>query len=105
MSDETTAQAPQSTEAELIAVRREKLAKLRELGVDPYGSRFEVTTTPAELRANFEDEKKVKIAGRITAIRDMGRLEIARRTIHNIQNPAATLKMSMKILRVLLRSE
>ncbi len=65
--------APQSTEAELIAVRREKLAKLRELGVDPYGSRFEVTTTPGELRANFQDEKKVRIAGRITAIRDMGR--------------------------------
>lgn len=87
MSDETASQAAQgshpaaqgsppaaqSTEAELIAVRREKLAKLRELGVDPYGARFEVTTTPGELRANFEDEKQVKVAGRITAIRDMGR--------------------------------
>ena len=45
-SPEAATPAPQSTEAELIAVRREKLAKLRELGVDPYGSRYEVTTTP-----------------------------------------------------------
>lgn len=78
MSDETATpptagNAAHSTEAELIAVRREKLAKLRELGIDPYGERFEVTTTPGELRANFEDEKKVRIAGRLTAIRDMGR--------------------------------
>jgi lysyl-tRNA synthetase class 2 len=63
----------QSTEAELIAVRREKLAKLRELGIDPFGSRFEVSTTPGELRADFAEGKKVKIAGRITALRDMGK--------------------------------
>ena len=69
----TTPPAPQSTEAELIAVRREKLTKLRELGVDPYGSQYDVTTTPGELKANFEEEKQVKIAGRLQAIRDMGR--------------------------------
>ena len=33
MSEAATPQQTQSTEAELIAVRREKLAKLRELGV------------------------------------------------------------------------
>ena len=73
MSEDAPATAPQSTEAELIAVRREKLAKLRELGVDPYGARYEVTTTPGELKANFEEEKQVKLAGRLQAIRDMGR--------------------------------
>lgn len=70
---ETAPQTPQSTEAELIAVRREKLGKLRELGVDPYGARFVTTTSPADLRANFSEGLQVKVAGRITALRDMGR--------------------------------
>ncbi len=73
MSEATQPQQPQSTEAELIAVRREKLAKLRELGVDPFGERYEVTTTPAVLRADFAEGVKVKIAGRILALRDMGK--------------------------------
>ena len=70
MSEDTT---HHSTEAELIAVRRNKLAKLRELGIDPYGARYETTTTPAQLRDNFSEGLKVKVAGRITALRDMGK--------------------------------
>ncbi len=66
-------QPPQSTEAELIAIRRDKLAKLRELGIDPFGARFEVSTTPAELRAHFSEGQRVKIAGRIIGLRDMGK--------------------------------
>ena len=45
-SNETSQASPGSTEDELIAVRREKLGRLRELGVDPYGARFETDTTP-----------------------------------------------------------
>ena len=74
MSDATnTPQAPQSTEAELIAVRREKLAKLRELGVDPFGARFDTTTTPGDLRDAFAEGLRVKVAGRVTGLRDMGK--------------------------------
>ena len=74
MTDEAASPPPaQSTETELIAIRREKLAKLRELGIDPYGSRFEVTTTPGELRADFAEGVQVRIAGRIVALRDMGK--------------------------------
>lgn len=73
MSEAVTPQAAESTEAELIAVRREKLAKLRELGIDPFGARYEVSITPGALRAAFEEGKQVKIAGRITALRDMGK--------------------------------
>jgi len=73
MSEAAEPQQPQSTEAELIAVRREKLAKLRDLGVDPFGARYEVTTTPVGLRADFEEGRQVKVAGRILALRDMGR--------------------------------
>ena len=43
-----------SSEEELIAVRREKVEKIRALGVNPYGCRFEVTDSPAELREAFE---------------------------------------------------
>jgi len=73
MPDAAPPPSPQSTEAELIAIRREKLARLRELGIDPYGARYEVDTTPAELRADFEEDRKVRIAGRLTVIRDMGK--------------------------------
>jgi lysyl-tRNA synthetase class 2 len=62
-----------STEAELIAVRREKLARLRELGVNPFGERFEIDHEICDLRADFKEGVKVRIAGRITAHRDMGK--------------------------------
>ena len=74
MSDQpNTPDTPQSTEAELIAVRREKLAKMRVLGIDPYGGKFDTTITPGNLKAKFEDEMPVTIAGRLLAIRDMGK--------------------------------
>ena len=71
MSDQTD--TPQSTEAELITIRRDKLAKMRELGIDPFGGKFETTISPGSLKADFSDGQKVTIAGRLTAIRDMGK--------------------------------
>ena len=64
--------APGSSEEELIAVRREKVSKIRDLGVNPYGGRFDITTTAAEIKADFAEGKQVKFLGRITALRDMG---------------------------------
>ncbi|NNC88361.1 MAG: lysine--tRNA ligase [Akkermansiaceae bacterium] len=65
--------APGSTEEELLAVRREKLEKLRALGVDPFGGSYVTDTSPAELKADFADDRKVRLAGRLLAIRDMGK--------------------------------
>jgi lysyl-tRNA synthetase class 2 len=73
MSEENSNQAPQSTEEELIAVRREKLGKLKQLGIDPFGAHFKTTTTPGELKAGYSDDRSVTIAGRLLAIRDMGK--------------------------------
>ena len=73
MSDEQTSSQTQSTSEELIAVRREKLAKLKELGLTPYGAAFETTTTAGELKADFSNDKPVKLGGRLLAIRDMGK--------------------------------
>jgi lysyl-tRNA synthetase class 2 len=56
-----------------IDVRLEKRAKLLELGIDPYGGRFEVGETIAAARANSTVERDVSIAGRVMSHRDMGK--------------------------------
>ncbi len=67
--------APGSSEEELIAVRRQKVEKIRELGVNPYGGRYDVTTSAAEIKADFAEGKQVKFIGRIIGLRDMGRTQ------------------------------
>lgn len=56
-------------------MRREKVGKIRELGVNPYGGRFDVTTNAAEIKAHFEEGKRVRFLGRITGLRDMGKTQ------------------------------
>ncbi len=55
--------------------RLDKLRRLRELGVDPYGGRFPDTTPLARLVEDFEQREgqAVRAAGRITNQRRMGR--------------------------------
>lgn len=57
----------------LLKVRREKLDQLRALGVDPFGKGYETTHAPGELREAFAEGLQVRVAGRITALRDMGK--------------------------------
>jgi len=62
--------------SELLTIRRQKLDKLRELGVNPFGQRFDTTQSITGLRATFtpdQPEVIVRISGRITAHRDMGK--------------------------------
>jgi len=60
--------------------RRQKLQRLRELGVDPYGQRTEGITPLATIKASYRDEMGadqgpvVKAAGRVMLKRDMGKL-------------------------------
>lgn len=70
---DTPSTTPTSSEADLIAVRREKMAKIRAMGMNPFGGRFECNTNPADLKANFEEGKQVSLIGRIMSIRDMGK--------------------------------
>ena len=63
----------QSPLSELVAVRRQKLQSLRELGIDPFGRAFETSGTVAEVKAAFVEGQAVSMAGRITAYRDMGK--------------------------------
>ena len=60
-------------ENELIALRRKKLDALRAKDIEPFGSRFEVTGSIAEVREKFKEGETLRAAGRITAHRDMGK--------------------------------
>jgi len=60
-------------ENDLLAIRRQKLVELYERNVAPFGGRFDVSDPIGVLRANFTEGKKVRIAGRITAHRNMGK--------------------------------
>ena len=60
-------------ENELIALRRKKLDMLRAKGIEPFGSAFEVSGSIAEVREQFEEGQTLRVAGRITAHRDMGK--------------------------------
>ncbi len=60
-------------ENELIALRREKLEKLRAKGVEPFGAAFETSGSIAEVRDKFKEGETLGAAGRITAHRDMGK--------------------------------
>jgi lysyl-tRNA synthetase class 2 len=60
-------------ENELIALRREKLEKLRAKGVEPFGAAFETSGSIAEVRDKFKEGEILRAAGRITAHRDMGK--------------------------------
>ena len=61
--------------------RREKLAEYKELGIDPFGHKFEVDSTAAGLKEEFafleaeqvKEDSHVRIAGRIVLLRKMGK--------------------------------
>ncbi|MGE0002810.1 MAG: lysine--tRNA ligase [Fimbriimonadaceae bacterium] len=62
----------------LRQVRLEKLAKLRSLGFDPYlVERFDSPETAEDLLSGFEEGRKVSFAGRIVALREMGKAMFA----------------------------
>jgi len=60
-------------ESELLALRREKLAALEKLGIAPFGAAFETSGDIAQVRERFAQDANFRVAGRITAHRDMGK--------------------------------
>ncbi len=77
---ETEKQQPLET---LLANRRSKLDGLRENGIEPYPTRFRVSASISDIRREHdslsaedleESQPKVRIAGRITAIRGHGKV-------------------------------
>ena len=66
----------QLSEQELV--RREKLAKLRELGINPYpADLFPVSETSKQIKQEFKEGKQVVIAGRLMSRRIQGNASFA----------------------------
>ena len=66
------------TLSELEILRREKLQKLRDMGIDPYpADLYPVTSTTNDILNNFEEGKSVCIAGRMMSQRIMGKASFA----------------------------
>ena len=59
-------------------IRREKLNKLKSLGINPFPANlFPLNTNSEEINSNFEENKKVVIAGRIMSRRIQGKASFA----------------------------
>ncbi len=65
-------------ESGLIQIRKQKLNEIREdLGINPYPYRFDATDLSTDILGNFIEyeasQKKVRLAGRVMAVREMGK--------------------------------
>jgi len=63
--------------SKLEQAREQKLSRLRQLGVEPYGGRFDGTESTASIRERFADDKtgrRARCAGRIVLLRNIGKL-------------------------------
>src|SRR5216110_2723569 len=60
-------------ENELIALRRKKLEMLHAKGIEPFGTGFDISGSIAEVHEQFKEGETLRVAGRITAHRDMGK--------------------------------
>jgi lysyl-tRNA synthetase class 2 len=57
--------------------RQEKLVRIKELGVEPYGGRYEGTELAVDIKSRFregDESQEAKCAGRIVLLRDIGKL-------------------------------
>jgi lysyl-tRNA synthetase class 2 len=91
--NQPSAQEPDSTRDQkqqplevLLANRRAKLASLREAGLEPFPNRFRVERSITDVRRAFDpqdaeqleaDKPRVRLAGRVRALRGMGKVSFA----------------------------
>ncbi len=57
--------------------RHRKLEQIRQLGIDPYGCRYDGAEPAADIRARYkdgDDSQRARCAGRIVLLRDIGKL-------------------------------
>ncbi|MCF7804824.1 MAG: lysine--tRNA ligase [Candidatus Marinimicrobia bacterium] len=84
-----------STLEELIATRTEKLKQLRELGINPYPYDYNVTHYAEDIVENYEEYEEtvdVRLAGRLMAIRRMGKASFA-----HIQDSTGKIQIYVKV--------
>jgi len=57
--------------------RQDKLSRLKELGIEPYGNKYEGAEPAEDIKQRFKDDddtQQAKCAGRIVLLRDIGKL-------------------------------
>lgn len=79
---------------EQIELRFEKLKKLREAGINPFGERFDRTNLVQEVTDEFEklENQTIRLAGRLIAKRDQGKACFA-----NISDQSGNVQLYAKI--------
>ncbi|MCO6473635.1 MAG: lysine--tRNA ligase [Melioribacteraceae bacterium] len=77
----------------LVARRHEELAELKKLSIEPYAYSYDINSNSAEIKNNFEklESKDVRIAGRVMAIRRMGKASFA-----HIQDAGGKIQIYLK---------
>lgn len=67
--------SPMDTEAagDLLAIRRKKMEAISALGDNPFGARFDVAGSVADVGEAFVEGQAIRAAGRISAHRNMGK--------------------------------
>ncbi|MEB3228859.1 MAG: lysine--tRNA ligase [Synechocystis sp.] len=93
---------PHSNLNEIRTARLEKAAQLRQLGLNPYAYRWEITHQAADLQATYQDlpngeevDVPVAIAGRILARRVMGKL-----AFFTLQDESGTIQLYLEKQRL-----
>lgn len=79
---------------EIMLIRRQKLDELREIGINPFGERYERTHYTNQIIENFEklEGQKVSIAGRIMSKRGHGKASFA-----DIQDGKGKIQIYVKV--------
>lgn len=80
---------------EIRRVRLDKLKKLKEHDIAPYGMRFDRTSSISDMLADFSEEKEVAIAGRIMANRSHGKVMFA-----DLEDQSGKVQLFIKVEEV-----
>ncbi|WP_418791375.1 lysine--tRNA ligase [Phosphitispora sp. TUW77] len=83
--------------SEMLLIRRRKLDELREKGIDPFGAKFLVSHSAADIIENFDllEGTSVVLAGRIMAKRNMGKATFA-----HIQDVSGLIQIYVRVNEV-----
>ena len=76
---------------DLIKERRKKLESIKAMGIDPFGGKFSKGHMIRALLENFEDKKRVNTAGRLSAMRLMGKT-----TFCDLKDDSGRIQLYMK---------
>ena len=81
MSDAGAPETPEERPEDVLAVRRQKLERLRERGIEPFARRYEPDARAADLQERFLDleagassGERARVAGRLHGLRRLGKL-------------------------------